>query len=236
MDKTDLIWRRARVLEEKLGNPDGAAACLRGLGPDALSDPDTAAALLRNLRTRRSVARSDADPRTAYRHSPHGRRRSQADRGSLSGKGAAQGRRSETIPRARCTRWSRPNPSHRASPACCRRWRVLHLKRNDFKSFAAALLHQADAQEGQPEQVGILLEAASVFRDQLSDTLQARVCFERAVANHPQSPEALGALASLEAAEGRVEEAIDLYERQLTAQRNAHREGRGVDQPRPRAV
>ena len=50
-DKTDLIWRRARVLEEKLGNPDGAAACLRGLGPEALSDPETAAALLRNLRS-----------------------------------------------------------------------------------------------------------------------------------------------------------------------------------------
>jgi tetratricopeptide (TPR) repeat protein len=56
-----------------------------------------------------------------------------------------------------------------------------------------------------------------VFRDQLSDTLQARVCFERAVADHPTSPEALGALASLEAAEGRLDEAIELYERQLTA-------------------
>ena len=50
-DRAELIWRRARVLEEKLGNPDAAAACLRDLGPEALSDPDTAAALLRNLRS-----------------------------------------------------------------------------------------------------------------------------------------------------------------------------------------
>jgi len=74
-----------------------------------------------------------------------------------------------------------------------------HLKRNDFKAYAAAVLRQADAMVGQPEQAAVLLEAAAVFRDQLSDGLQARVCFERAVKEHPSNAEALGALASLEA-------------------------------------
>ncbi len=50
-EKNELVWRRARILEEKLGNPEAAAACLRSLGPDALSDERTAAALLRNLRS-----------------------------------------------------------------------------------------------------------------------------------------------------------------------------------------
>jgi golgin subfamily B member 1 len=215
-DKTDLIWRRARVLEEKLGNPDAAAACLRGLGPDALSDPDTAAALLRNLRSaglsheamrileQRIVAlrTADGDPKliaALYLEKAQLKADDLNDpEGALHALESAQ----SVAP---------------GEPTVLSALARFHLKRNDFKSFAAALLHQADAQEGQPEQVGILLEAASVFRDQLSDTLQARVCFERAVAHHPQSPEALGALASLEAAEGRVEEAIDLYERQLAA-------------------
>lgn len=216
MDKTDLIWRRARVLEEKLGNPDAAAACLRGLGPDALSDPDTAAALLRNLRSaglsheamrileQRIVAlrTADGDPKliaALYLE------KAQLKADDLNDPDGALHALESAQSVAPC------------EPSVLSALARFHLKRNDFKSFAAALLHQADAQEGQPEQVGILLEAASVFRDQLSDTLQARVCFERAVTNHPQSPEALGALASLEAAEGRVEEAIDLYERQLAA-------------------
>jgi tetratricopeptide (TPR) repeat protein len=216
MDKTDLIWRRARVLEEKLGNPDGAAACLRGLGPDALSDPDTAAALLRNLRSAGlsheamrileqrivTLRTADGDPKliaALYLEKAQLKADDLNDpEGALHALESAQ----SVAP---------------GEPSVLSALARFHLKRNDFKSFAAALLHQADAQEGQPEQVGILLEAASVFRDQLSDTLQARVCFERAVANHPHSPEALGALASLEAAEGRVEEAIELYERQLTA-------------------
>jgi tetratricopeptide (TPR) repeat protein len=61
----------------------------------------------------------------------------------------------------------------------------------------------------------VLLESAAVFRDQLGDHLQARICYERAVKDHPTNEDALGALASLEAAEGRLEEARSLYERQL---------------------
>jgi tetratricopeptide (TPR) repeat protein len=215
-EKSDLIWRRARVLEEKLGNPDAAAACLRGLGPDALSDPDTATALLRNLRSaglsheamrileQRIVAlrTADGDPKliaALYMEKAQLKSDDLDDpEGALQALESAQ----SIAP---------------GEPSVLSALARFHLKRNDFKSYAAALLDQADSLAGQPEQVGVLLEAAAVFRDQLSDSLQARVCFERAAAEHPSSPEALGALASLEAAEGRANEAIDLYERQLTA-------------------
>ena len=213
-ERTDLIWRRARVLEEKLGNPDAAAACLRGLGPDALSDPDTSAALLRNLRNaglsheamrileQRIVAlrTNDENPEliaALYLEKAQLRADDLDDtEGAL-----------DAIESALAI----APTSSTALSALAR----FHLKRNDFKAYAAAVLRQADAMAGQPDQVSVLLEAAAVFRDQLADSLQARVCFERAVKEHPESPEALGALASLEASEGRSDEARELYERQL---------------------
>ena len=215
-DKTDLIWRRARVLEEKLGNPDAAAACLRALGPDALSDPDTAAALLRNLRSaglsheamrileQRIVALRTADGDSKLIAALY-LEKAQLKADDLDDPDGAL----QALESAQSIAPGEPS----VLSALAR----FHLKRNDFRSYAAALLHQADSLAGQPEQVGILLEAAAVFRDQLADSLQSRVCLERAAAEHPSSPEALGALASLEAAEGRSNEAIELYERQLAA-------------------
>lgn len=215
-DKADLIWRRARVLEEKLGNPDAAAACLRGLGPDALADPDTAAALLRNLRSaglsheamrileQRIVALRTAEGDAKLIAALY-LEKAQLKADDLNdAEGALQALESA-------------QSIAPGEPSVLSALARFHLKRNDFKSYAAALLHQADALDGKPEQASILLEAAAVFRDQLSDALQARVCFERAVAQHPSSPEALGALASLEASEGRLPQAIELYERQLAA-------------------
>jgi len=213
-DRTDLIWRRARVLEEKLGNPDAAAACLRGLGPDSLSDPDTAAALLRNLRNAGlsheamrileqrivTLRTSDGDPEliaALYLE------KAQLKADDLDDTDGALDAIESALAIA---------PSSSTALSALARF---HLKRNDFKAYAAAVLRQADAMTGKPEQAAVLLEAAAVFRDQLSDGLQARVCFERAVKEHPSNAEALGALASLEAAEGRTDEARELYERQL---------------------
>jgi len=213
-ERTDLIWRRARVLEEKLGNPDAAAACLRGLGPDALSDPDTATALLRNLRSaglsheamrileQRIVAlrTSEGDPEliaALYLEKAHLKADDLDDAdGALDAIESAL-----TIA-----------PASSAALSALARF---HLKRNDFKSYAATLLRQADAMTGKPEQAAVLLEAAAVFRDQLSDGLQARLCCERAVKEHPSDADALGALASLEASLGHSEEARQLYERQF---------------------
>src|SRR6185436_13887446 len=91
----------------------------------------------------------------------------------------------------------------------------LHLEHNDFASFAEARLRQARAVPGTPEAAAALLEAGSVYRDQLGNPAEARVCFERAVREHPSNPEALHALAVLLASDGQVAEARALFERQL---------------------
>jgi tetratricopeptide (TPR) repeat protein len=214
--RAELIWRRARVLEEKLGNPDAAAACLRGLGPEALSDPDTSAALLRNLRSaglshealrileQRVIAlrTADGDPKLIAALYLEKAQLKADDLDDAEGALQAIESALNIAP---------------AEPSVLSALARFHLKRDDFKSYADALLRQADALEGQPEQAGILLEASAVYRDQLSDTFQSRVCLERAVAQHPSNSDALGALASLEASEGRVDEATQLYERQLEA-------------------
>jgi tetratricopeptide (TPR) repeat protein len=216
VERSDLIWRRARVLEEKLGNPDAAAACLRELGPESLSDPNTATALLRNLRSAglshealrildqriKALRKSDGDSALVAALYLE---KAQLKADDLDDAEGALEALESALDVA---------PGEASVLSALARF---HLKRNDFQAYAAALLRQADAVAGKPEQAGLLLEAAAVFRDQLSDTFQARVCVERAVADHPKNPDALGALASLEAAEGRVEEARELYERQLEA-------------------
>ncbi len=215
-ERSDLIWRRARILEEKLGNPDAAAACLRELGPESLSDPNTATALLRNLRSAGlshealrmldqridTLGKADSDPALVAALYLE---KAQLKADDLDDAEGALEALESALDVA---------PGETSVLSALARF---HLKRNDFHAYAAALLRQADALTGKPEQAGLLLEAAAVFRDQLSDTLQARVCVERAVADHPKNPDALGALASLEAAEGRVEEGRELYERQLEA-------------------
>ncbi len=213
-ERADLIWRRARVLEEKLGNPDAAAACLRGLGPDALSDPDTATALLRNLRSaglsheamrileQRIVALRTGDENPELIAALY-LEKAQLKSDDLDDMEGALDAIESALAIA---------PTSSTALSALARF---HLKRNDFKAYATALLRQADAMQGQPDQAAVLLEAAAVFRDQLSDGLQARICFERAVKEHPSNPDALSALASLEAAQGRTDEARALYERQL---------------------
>jgi len=215
-ERSDLIWRRARVLEEKLGNPDAAASCLRELGPEALSDPNTATALLRNLRSAglshealrileqriQTLRKADEDPTLVAALYLEKAQLKSDDLDDAEGALQALEAALDVAP-----------GDITVLSALAR----FHLKHNDFQAYAAALLREADALAGKPEQAAILLEAAAVFRDQLADSLQARVCFEHAVADHPKNPEALGALASLEASEGRVDEATSLYERQLEA-------------------
>src|SRR5204862_138604 len=49
-ERIDLVRRRAKLLEDKLNNPEAAASALRDLGTDAIADDEMLAALLRNLR------------------------------------------------------------------------------------------------------------------------------------------------------------------------------------------
>ncbi len=214
-EKNELVWRRARILEEKLGNPEAAAACLRSLGSDALSDERTAAALLRNLRSAglahealrileqriEVLTKAGNDPKLIAALNLE---MAQLKSDDLSDPKGAQ----QAIEAAFALQ-----PEDPAVLAALARF---HLKHNDFQAYAAVLLRRADALAGQPEQAAALLEAGAVFRDQLGQAAEARACFERAVNLHPSNPEVLAALAAMLAGEGRLDEAKALYERQLS--------------------
>jgi tetratricopeptide (TPR) repeat protein len=213
-ERSELIWRRARILEEKLGNPDAAAMCLRQLGPEALTDEGMVNALLRNLRGAKlySEALNVLDHRILHL------KKAQEDSREIS---ALYLQKAQLIADdlndisgavVAVEAALRESPSDVDTLTALARFQ---LKRNDFQAYAEVLLRKADLLPGIPEQVSVLLEAAAVYRDQLGNQLQARACYERAVKDHPANEDALGALASLEAAEGRLEEARCLYERQL---------------------
>ena len=234
-EQSDLIWRRARVLEEKLGNPDGAAACLRGLGPDALSDPETAAALLRNLRSaglsheamrileQRIVALRTADGDPALIAALY-LEKAQLKADDLDDPEGALDAIESALTIA---------PDLQGALSALARF---HLKRNDFKAYAAALLRQADAMAGRPEQAGVLLEAAAVFRDQLADGLAgARVLRAR---RQPASVEPRGAgRAGLARSLGRARRRGGAALRApVGGHRGRRRQSRGTDQHGARFV
>jgi tetratricopeptide (TPR) repeat protein len=214
-EKNELVWRRARILEEKLGNPEAAAACLRSLGSDALSDERTAAALLRNLRSAGLghealrileqridvLGKAGDDPKLIAALNLE---MAQLKSDDLSDPKGAQ----QAIEAALALQPEDPE----VLSALAR----LHLKHNDFQAYAKALLRRADALAGKPEQAAALLEAGAVFRDQLGQPAEARSCFEKAVNLHPSNPDVLAALAATLAGVGRIDEAKTLYERQLS--------------------
>jgi golgin subfamily B member 1 len=213
-EKNELVWRRARILEEKLGNPEAAAACLRSLGPDALSDEQTASALLRNLRNAglahealrileqriEVLSKAGEDPRLIAALN--------LEMAQIKSDDLADSRGAEQAIEAALALL----PEDSAALAALARF---YLKNNDFQSYASALLRRADALAGSPDQAAALLEAGAVFRDQLGQAVQARSCFEKAVQLHPQNAEALSALAAMLTGEGSIDEAKALYERQL---------------------
>jgi tetratricopeptide (TPR) repeat protein len=211
-ERAALIKRQARILESDLGNADAAAACLRTLAAEGALDDETAAALLRNL-GRAGLAHEALrllgqriELFTAERRAPalvadlylemaalH------LDR--LNDPAAAH----QAIDRALSL-----VPNHGAALAALAK---LYLGQNNFAAYARARVRQAEALGGQEGAAAAWLEAGRVYRDQLSDSSEARRCFERAVAEAPQDAETLRALAAVLASEGQLPEARDLYER-----------------------
>jgi tetratricopeptide (TPR) repeat protein len=213
-ERNDLVWRRARILEEKLGNPEAAAACLRSLGPDALCDERTAAALLRNLRSAGlahealRILEQRIDVLAKAGQDPGLIAALNLEMAQLKSDDLADPKGAEQAIEAAFAL----QPEDPGVLAALARF---HLKHNDFQAYATVLLRRADALAGQPEQAAALLEAGAVFRDQLGQAAEARTCFEKAVKLHPENPEVLAALAATLAGEGRLDEAKALYERQL---------------------
>ncbi len=213
-ERADLIRRRAKLLEERLGKPEAAAASLRGLGEDALRGDDTTAALLRNLRSAGlthealKLLEQRIDMLEEEGAAPAKIAAQHLDIAALkldqlhdaSGARAAIEAALKTAPGL---------PEALAARA------RLYLAQNDFGAYAKARLQEAEARKGAPEAAAAYLEAGRVFRDQLGDADEARACFARAVAEHPKDSEALRSLASLLASEGEIAEARALFERQF---------------------
>ena len=212
--RAELIRRRAKLLEDKLGNPDAAAACLRSLGAEAVSDDESTEALLRNLRSAglahealrvvnqriEVLVKEDGDPERLV-----GWHLELADLQNRMLDDDKAARRS-----IEAALHLAPEDT-RALTALAK----LHLEHNDFASYAEVRLRQARAVPGTPEAAAALLEAGAVYRDQLGNPAEAKVCFERAVKADPSNPEAMHALAVILASEGQVTEARALFERQL---------------------
>ena len=216
-ERVELVRRRARLLEDKLANPEAAASALRDLGEEAVRDDDLMAALLRNLR-RAGLAHEAArvlsqriELERAASRSPAAQERVAALSLELSllkldDLNDAEGARHEV--EAALT----ASPENPAALAALAR---LHLKKNDFQRYAETRVRQARALRGQPGAVEALLDAGRVYREQLSLPDHARTCFEEALVDDPVNADALRALAALLAAQGQWDEARQTLERQL---------------------
>ena len=219
--------RRVKILEDRLNNPEAAASALRELGTDAISDDEMLAALLRNLR-RAGLAHEAA--RALSQRIEIERSRGGAD--SL--KRVAELNLELSLlklddlhdPAAARKEVEAALEAAPENPAALAALAQLHLKQNDFASYAATRIREARALRGRPEAIDALLDAARVSREQLQSPEKARACYEEALQEEPNNGEALRALSSLLAAEANWTDARRVLERQLeTTEEPADRAG-----------
>jgi tetratricopeptide (TPR) repeat protein len=214
--RVEIVRRRARILQDRLNNPESAAGALRDLGADAIADDDLLAVMLRNLR-RAGLAHEAA--RVLSQRIELERNRKE---------GANSSRIAELNLELSLLKLDDLNDPAAArkeveaalaaspdNPAALGALARLHLKANDFAGYSAARVREAKALTGKPEAVEALLDAGRVYREQLAQPEQARACFEAALREDPSNAEALQALAALLAAESSWEEARKVLGRQL---------------------
>ena len=217
VERREIVRRRAKILEEKLGNPEAAASALRELGAEAIADDEMVAALIRNLR-RAGLAHEAArvltqkiemeraagnDERTRSRVSDLSLELSLLKLDDLND---AKGARAEV----EAALSAAPN-----SPAALAAMARLYLKENDFSGYAEARIREAKALAGRPEAVAALLDAGRVFREQIGAPDKAQICFEEALREDPRNADALRSLSALLASQGAWEEAKTVLLRQL---------------------
>jgi golgin subfamily B member 1 len=213
-ERTNLVRRRAQILEERLSNPDAAASALRELGAAALSDKDLALMLVRNLR-RAGLAHEAARTLGTQIEAARAARAPAGDLVTMllelsavraDDLGDESGAR-QAVSDALVIAPEDPN----ALGALGR----IELKGNNFAAYAAIRRREARAQTDTALAVASLLDTGRVYRDQANNPTDARACFEEALARDPTSIETLRALAALHAAAGEWPEARQRLERQL---------------------
>jgi tetratricopeptide (TPR) repeat protein len=214
--RVEIVRRRARILQDRLNNPEAAAGALRDLGPEAIADDDLLSVMLRNLRRaglaheaarvlqqRIDLEKNRLDGPNSARISELNLELSLLKLDDLNDPVAARKEVEAAL---------QASPDNPAALAALAR---LHLKANDFAGYSAARVREAKALSGKPEAVEALLDAGRVYREQLAQPDQARACFEAALREDPGNAEALQALAALLAAESNWEEARKVLARQL---------------------
>ena len=213
-ERRALIRRRAHILEERLGNSDAAAACLRSLGAEAVRDEETSAALLRNLE--RAGLAHEALRVLAQKIEFHVSEKAAADKVAALHLAAATLRLDRLDdPAGARTAIEEALKLQPGSAEALGALARLHLRANDFAPYARTRAREATALGKTPAAAEAFVDAGRVYRDQLGDPAEARHNFEQALAADPNSAGALRALASLLAAEGQASAARALYERQL---------------------
>jgi tetratricopeptide (TPR) repeat protein len=215
-ERIEIVRRRARILQDRLNNPEAAAGALRDLGAEALADDDLLAALLRNLR-RAGLAHEAARVLTQRIEMERARK-----------KNADMARITELNLELSLLRLDDLNDPAAArkevdaalqaspdNPAALGALARLYLKENDFTGYSATRVREAKALKGTPEAVEALLDAGRVYREQLNAPEKAQECFEAALVEDPTNAQALQALAAVLAAETRWDEARKVLARQL---------------------
>jgi golgin subfamily B member 1 len=216
--RLEIVRRRARILQDRLNNPEAAAGALRDLGAEAIADDDLLAVMLRNLRraglaheaARVLQQRIDLEKNRPGKDAVNSSRIAELNLelsllklDDLNDPVAARKEVEAAL---------QASPDNPAALAALAR---LHLKANDFAGYSAARVREAKALSGKPEAVEALLDAGRVYREQLAQPDQARACFEAALREAPANAEALQSLAALLAAESSWEEARKVLGRQL---------------------
>lgn len=215
-ERAELIRRQAKILDERLGNADAAAAALRALGSEALLDDEASAAMLRNLRKaglahealRLIEQRREALEKSGVR----GVRLVALDLEAAALMADSLGddqRALHEVERA----LARDEENADALALLAR----LCLKRNDFRGYASALRRQAGGSVDRAHAARLLVEAGAAFRDQCDDKDTARACFEQAVLADGAQADALRALAALLAEAGDTAAARQVLERHVAA-------------------
>ncbi len=215
-ERIDLVRRRAKLLEERMNNPEAAASALRDLGVDAISDDEMLAALLRNLR--RAGLAHEASRALSQRIEIE-----RARGGADSGKRVAELNLELSLlklddlhdPVAARKEVEAALEAAPENPAALAALAQLYLKQNDFAAYAATRVREARALRGRPDAIDALLDAGRVYREQAQSSEKARACFEEALQEDPRNGEALRALASLLSADANWDQARQVLERQL---------------------